>query len=194
LFYNGNKYKKMPRKNPEEFRQYQREQMRQRRAKVKAEKGVESPAVSQGDKSAGGGILTSELQPSPEQAAVLTSESPLVAQQQPEYVEGDIEGYHYKVSKEEYEKAVDTSTLTRMYLEKRGWVLWRCSLLDNEIICVIRDETITDYPSRYIAYTEQELKTLNQSSPEHMKYLHEVKKATQGRLLAKAPSGQLNLV
>lgn len=51
---------------------------------------------------------------------------------------------------------------TRQLFENPGWCLWRCTKLNDEIICLIRDESVTGYPEKYPVFTDAEIRQLNQ--------------------------------
>lgn len=60
------------------------------------------------------------------------------------------------------EKAVETAMRTESYFEKRGWCLWRCSKLNNEVLVIVKDEKVTGYPPNLPVFTDAELKEFNQ--------------------------------
>lgn len=49
---------------------------------------------------------------------------------------------------------------TRELLATRGWCRWKCSVLNGDVIVVIRNEMVTGYPGGYAVYTEAELEQL----------------------------------
>ena len=49
---------------------------------------------------------------------------------------------------------------TEDILSEKGWCLWRCESLDNDIIAIARDDNAHEVPERYVAYTESELRQI----------------------------------
>ena len=68
---------------------------------------------------------------------------------------------------------------TQQQLVDRGWCLWRCNVLDGEVIIVVRDELVTGYPAGFPVYTTQELIELAQEGVgvEAIRLVHEAKKS-----------------
>lgn len=59
------------------------------------------------------------------------------------------------------EQAKKVSSETSAILENRGWVLWKCSELNGEIILVRRNKPIFGkIPTGYTTYTVDQLKIL----------------------------------
>lgn len=61
-----------------------------------------------------------------------------------------------------YQIAKETAERTKELLETRGWVLWKCAKLDNEVIVIIRDEFVTGYPPGLPFFTDAEVREFNQ--------------------------------
>jgi hypothetical protein len=78
---------------------------------------------------------------------------------------------------EELLQAQEAATRTRELLETRGWCLWRCHALDDEVIVVLRDELVGGFPTSYPTYLEQELESLLEVDDSTLKLIHEAKKA-----------------
>jgi hypothetical protein len=78
---------------------------------------------------------------------------------------------------EELRQAQEAAARTRELLETRGWCLWRCRALDDEVIVVLRDELVDDFPASYPTYLEQELECLLEVDDSTLKLIHEAKKA-----------------
>jgi DNA repair ATPase RecN len=57
-------------------------------------------------------------------------------------------------------KAQEVARCTREHLASRGWCLWRCRALGDEVIVVVRDENVKGMPQGYAVYTEEELEKL----------------------------------
>lgn len=67
---------------------------------------------------------------------------------------------------------------TRELLATRGWCLWKCSILGDEIIAVVLDENLEGVPAGYPVYTEAELEELCRDgvSEATLRLVHEAKK------------------
>ena len=65
----------------------------------------------------------------------------------------------------------------------RGWCLWKCGLLEGEVIVVVIDETVTGFPAGYPVYTSQELLELSGMDDPVVKLIHVAKKEA-GAVLA----------
>jgi hypothetical protein len=76
----------------------------------------------------------------------------------------------------ELRQAQEVAAQTYQLLASRGWCLWRCRALDNEVIVVLRDELITGFPAGYPTYLEQELECLLEADDSALKLIHEAKK------------------
>ncbi|HEY82518.1 MAG TPA: MarR family transcriptional regulator [Dehalococcoidia bacterium] len=79
---------------------------------------------------------------------------------------------------EAFAQAKEVAQHTKELLSSRGWCLWKCSVLDGDIIVVLRDELVTGYPEGYPVYTEAELEELCQGgvSEATIRLIHEAKK------------------
>jgi hypothetical protein len=42
-------------------------------------------------------------------------------------------------------------------LASQGWCLWQCAALDDEVIALVRDESVKDIPQGYVVYTQAEM-------------------------------------
>lgn len=71
---------------------------------------------------------------------------------------------------------LEEAAQTRELLETRGWCLWRCHALENEVIVVLRDELVDGFPAGYPTYLEQELECLLEVDDSTLKLIHEAKK------------------
>jgi hypothetical protein len=60
-------------------------------------------------------------------------------------------------TEEQIEAARATVKKTLEILEQKGWVLLKCSVLGTAIICIVRDESVKDYPREYPAYKLREI-------------------------------------
>jgi len=77
-------------------------------------------------------------------------------------------------------KSYETARRTRELLNSRGWCLWRCSVLNNDVIAVVRDELVEGVPQGYPVYTECELALIGGDDVREttIKLIHEAKKLT----------------
>ena len=71
---------------------------------------------------------------------------------------------------------LEEATQTHELLETRGWCLWRCRALGDEVIVVLRDELVDGFPAGYPTYLEQELESLLEVDDSTLKLIHEAKK------------------
>ena len=77
---------------------------------------------------------------------------------------------------EELRQAQEAAARTRKLLETRGWCLWQCRALDDEVIVVLRDEFVGGFPAGYPIYLERELERLLEADDSALKLIHEAKK------------------
>jgi len=75
-------------------------------------------------------------------------------------------------------QAREVAQRTEELLATKGWCLWKCSVLNGDIIMVARDELATGYPEGYPVYTEAELEELFRDgvSQATLRLVHEAKK------------------
>jgi hypothetical protein len=73
-------------------------------------------------------------------------------------------------------EACEVATRTRELLQTRGWCLWRCRNLGDEVIVVVKDESSRGYPDGYSVYTELELSYLAEANDSTLRLVHEAKK------------------
>ena len=73
-------------------------------------------------------------------------------------------------------QAQEVAERTFQILSTRGWCLWKCRALNDEVIAVVRDELVTDYPQGYPVYLEQELDFLLEANDSTLRLVHEAKK------------------
>ena len=79
---------------------------------------------------------------------------------------------------QEQKEAAETVRRTEQLLATRGWCLWQCSTLDDDIIAVVRDESVQGLPAGYTVYTKAELAELTGKGlpPSTLRLAHEAKK------------------
>lgn len=156
----------MPYKDPEKLKEFKREQMKHRRAQAKLTKADGTcPSAAEvlppsANKSEFGSlpqnsVLTPNIAPAPasqiqSQGGQMESRSPHKAE-----IAGSTPAPATKTPQELAQEAGDRG---KELLETRGWCLWKCSLFNNDIIVVIRDESVTDYPKGHAIWTDEEMK------------------------------------
>ena len=184
----------MPRKDTEAYREYMREEMKRRRAEAKAKQaGVTSaPAVEVNP-------------PSTAQPSALPSPTPRPASKiiPPPEAKHPFTGNYYdengnpeldtprnqKASQRLHTRVIDTidanevASKTKELLEKQGWCLWQCDHLDGDIILIVNDESISDYPKGYPIYTYDEIEWLGSFADRTIRMVHSTKKAALCQIL-----------
>ena len=73
-------------------------------------------------------------------------------------------------------QAENEASQTYESLASRGWCLWRCNALNDDVILILRDELVTDFPTGYPIYLEQELEYLLELDDSTIRLIHEAKK------------------
>lgn len=172
----------MPYKDKEEERQYRREQMRQRRAQAKGKQVEGTPTLTTGVSPPP--VQTTAKQPD---ARSQTKTKPAPATRIPEparTTQPDEYGLGREPTEEELSQAAITAYETRKALDTIGWVAWECRYLDNDVIIIIRDESVKGYPRGYPVYTENEIKLHENLTAQEVRRLHLIKKATGGELIS----------
>jgi hypothetical protein len=71
-------------------------------------------------------------------------------------------------------------------LATQGWCLWQCSALDEEIIALVRDESVKDVPEGYVVYTQAEMEEIGRFRVPHstIRLIHEAKKRTSAAVIS----------
>lgn len=84
-------------------------------------------------------------------------------------------------------QAEEVAWCTRELLATRGWCLWKCSTLGDEVIAVIREDLIEGVPQGYPVYTELELEELCQDNVNDatLRLIHEAKKLARAKVTTK---------
>jgi len=78
--------------------------------------------------------------------------------------------------KEIKQSAEEVAQDTFRQLSTQGWCLWRCKLLNGEVIVVVRDELVEGIPAGYPVYTSGELLELLDVDDSMVRLIHEAKK------------------
>ena len=87
------------------------------------------------------------------------------------------------------EQAREVARRTRQFIAIRGWCLWQCQALNNEIIVVARNDKVNGIPKDYPVYTEAELNKLcaGKATPEAIRLVHQAKKLTGAKIITRNP-------
>ena len=74
--------------------------------------------------------------------------------------------------------ALRTACDTESILSNKGWCLWQCELLGNDVIAIVRDDSVHEVPGRYVTYTESELRHIFTSPLSHLslRIIHQAKR------------------
>jgi hypothetical protein len=173
----------MPRKDPEAYKKYQADLMRQRRAQAKASK----PAVDNLPMAADDPASDIPGQQAPTVLAKITQPAPA---SQPEVSKGNLSDTKVTSTvvkspalSTPQSRAEKVAARTRELLDTRGWCIWRCSALNNEKIMILRDESVTDAPIGYPIYLEKELEVIGDMNDWSIRIVHKAKKLAGARLL-----------
>jgi len=62
-------------------------------------------------------------------------------------------------------------------IEKKGWVMWKCAKLNNDLIVIVGEKNVKGYPSGYPIYTLKEIEMTAGMSPGTIKLIHAAKVA-----------------
>jgi hypothetical protein len=89
-----------------------------------------------------------------------------------------------EIVKLELARAQEVARRTCELLDNRGWCLWRCKNLNDDIVVVCRDEDSRGYPNGYPVYIEYELDIVGRDDLNHdsLRLVHEAKKLTGARV------------
>ncbi len=80
-------------------------------------------------------------------------------------------------SQAEQEAARDLVDRSKEIIEQKGWVIWKCANLKNDLIVVIKDSSLKNYPSGYPVYTFKDLNEIAGLSDRAIRTIHQVKVA-----------------
>lgn len=166
----------MPQKDPEAYRKYKKEQMRQRRSRAKQaiEAGIVTTKSANEGKTSPSPVAPVQVKPSPEPMPAPATPKPAPAKTLTAQSE----------SQESFEvKARQVADVSQHWLETRGWVVWECSMLNNDRIVIVQDELVTGYPPGLPVYTDFEMKKVADMPLATIRLVHAAKKKAQARLL-----------
>lgn len=164
----------MPQKDPEAYRIYKREQMRQRRAQAKQPKTAADnlPAVLTG-------ATSTQTKTPPAPANPPRDKNPLTA---PPKIEKKSTLTESPIEASREVRASETASRTRELLDKKGWCMWKCDNLNCDIVIIVRDEKVQDFPQGFPVYFEEELKNLPDDAAS-LNFVHRIKKETMAQIL-----------
>ena len=76
-------------------------------------------------------------------------------------------------------------------LRTRGWCVWQCAALDDDLMLIVRDDTVSGTPAGIPRYTVAELEMLHRHgmSSFTMRMVHAVKKRAPARVMACIKNG-----
>jgi hypothetical protein len=176
----------MPYKDPEKEKEYRRELMRARRATLKVKKEA----------------LTNEENKNPQAAPDTrnpTEEIKKPEVEKPEEIKVEHQSYipdalgvkvdygdelppplYPSVNEENYR---EVARQTKRDLEKRGWALWKCSKLNNDIIVIVKNHSVSGYPDLLPVYTLEEIEKSTGWDAKSLNMVHHAKKIAQAQLL-----------
>jgi hypothetical protein len=166
----------MPRKDPEAYREYQKQLMKERRARAKhSEAAIPSESVDSHptvipDVATPSGLASPNSLPVP---ATQEVKKPDYWPPSPEERTGK---YPTKSGASNLVEAQDVARKTQELFDRQGWALWKCDLLNDEIIVVLRDESVKNYPQGYPVYLSSELDTIINLSDKTIRMIHSTKK------------------
>lgn len=74
--------------------------------------------------------------------------------------------------------SIPLETTTEELLATQGWCLWQCDALDDEVIALVRDESVKYIPEGYVVYTQAEMAEIGRFKvPQStLRIIHEAKK------------------
>ena len=142
---------KMPYKDAVKEREYRREQARNRRAALKKigppiDSAEEKPEVPARNK---------------------TIQAPPVT--------APVNKPSWAFSIEEEDAARDLIHKSLRIIEEKGFVLWKCRNLNNDLVVIIKDNKTLNYPRGYPVYTLKELKEISGMGDSTIKLIHRIK-------------------
>lgn len=74
--------------------------------------------------------------------------------------------------------------VTYKLFSTRGWCLWKCDILNGDVIVVVRDELVEGVPAGYPVYYEQELSELLDADDAMIRMVHEAKKKAEVNIVS----------
>jgi len=166
----------MAHKDPELRREYQRQLMARRRARQKEsiEGGVNTTAPPSSNSE-------TILLPNPDLPQLKKKDSGSIATQAGAATNPTPRAFSDGAS--ELVQANEVAKKTEELLEKQGWALWKCELLNGAEILILRDQDVEKYPQGYPIYTTDDLKSLISLSDKTIRMIHETKKAALVQVL-----------
>jgi hypothetical protein len=116
----------------------------------------------------------------PDFASQPSHSSPHIAENQ---LQGDIGDRRDAFSEDAH---IPVETTTEELLATQGWCLWQCSALGEEIIALVRDESVKDIPEGYVVYTKAEMEEIGRFKvPQStIRLVHEAKKRASATVIS----------
>jgi len=83
-------------------------------------------------------------------------------------------------------QAQEVAECTQEFLTTRGWCLWKCSRLGEEVVAIVRDESVNGVPGGYPVYTETEIAELFKGDIKEstLRLVHEAKKLVGAKVIS----------
>lgn len=113
--------------------------------------------------------------------------SPTSSQIQKNQIQGDIKDDGDAFSEDVH---ILLEATTEELLATQGWCLWQCSALDDEIIALVRDESVKGTPEGYVVYTMSEMAEIGRFRvPQStLRIIHEAKKLASATVISVEPN------
>jgi hypothetical protein len=168
-------------KDKEKQRQAQRESMARKRAAVSppAPAAVETLPPSKPEKKKTGlleknrikgqALNGSTASTSPAQIPLPSPPAPAEPLTHPPVIQDDM-------TTDEWARGMDLINITKATIEKKGFALWKCAKLNDDIVVVCRDPNHASIPKGYPIYTLKELEEVGKH-PQTLAALHRYKVA-----------------
>lgn len=68
-------------------------------------------------------------------------------------------------------------------LDKKGWVMWRCTNFGDEHIIIVLDDMVTGYPKGYPVFTADEMEKVENMTSKQISAAIRVKKAMRAEII-----------
>lgn len=173
-------------KDPELKKKYYKNYMARRRAEAKRQVEIPAPSGAGNLETAQHALIqaTSPEKTNPS-ALVETSErelTPAAGPQRFPNAQAAMQAQNRQLASPNV-SAIRVAELTEYWLEKRGWIIWECSKLNNDRVVIARDETVKGYPPGLVVFTDFELKKIADVPDATFRLIYEAKKNAGARLL-----------
>jgi len=88
-----------------------------------------------------------------------------------------------------HQDAAEVARVTNSHLATRGWCLWKCSTLDDDVIVIMDSYSARGAPTGYPAYTVEEIRLLGQLDETTISLVHEAKRIAGATITSVEVSG-----